>query len=413
MIASDFTEINEQHADDPDVGQSILESVLAEAITRRASDLFLLADRDGTTISIRRWGLVEELKTVARPVGRQLVNVVKNWAGMDLVERRRPLDGRIEIEWKGRPVDIRINTLPTLFGEDVTLRLLDPGAETRSLDGLGLTTTERNRILHLIERPSGLILVTGPTGAGKTTTLYACLAHLNDGRRKINTLEDPIEYSVAGIRQSQINKAVDLDFSGLLKSVLRQAPDVVMVGEIRDAETAEAAVRAANSGHLVFATLHAPVAAGAIQSMTALGVEPHFLASALIGAIAQRLVRQLCARCRVKYELPDAAMMFQAVDHLIEGDPQNILYGPHGCSDCGDSGYQGRCGVFEILAASPVIRRLIAEQQPRDAIQAAAVEEGMIGFRQSALVALSQGRTNVAEVVRVIPSLVLDSPQHL
>lgn len=407
MIASDFAELDDQQELEVDVASRAFESLLKEAIERRASDLFLLADRDRMTISLRRCGLVEKLKEVEPLMGRQIINVVKNWAAMDLIERRRPLDGRIGLQYEGREIDIRVNTLPTQFGEDATLRLLDPHQEVRSLDDLGLTIHEKNRIISFLNRPSGLILVTGPTGAGKTTTLYACLSHLNNGVRKINTIEDPIEYSIPGIRQSQVNRGIALDFSQLLASVLRQAPDVVMIGEVRDVETAATAVRAANSGHLVFATLHAPVAAGAIQSMFALGAAPHFLASSLVGIIAERLVRQLCPHCRRAYELPDASGMFAGINGLIDGEPANVIYVPLGCSRCGDSGYSGRCGVFEILAASHKVRQLIAAQRPRDEIHQAAADEGMISFRQASLAALAAGRTSVEEVVRVIPSQVL------
>ncbi|MEM9658815.1 MAG: GspE/PulE family protein, partial [Planctomycetota bacterium] len=307
----------------------------------------------------------------------------------------------------GRTIDVRVSTLPTLFGEDATLRLLDASHEMRSLDDLGLSVAEKNRLASLIDRPNGLVLVTGPTGAGKTTTLYACLTRLHDGVRKINTLEDPVEYSIPGVRQSQVHRAIELDFAELLKSVLRQAPDIVMVGEIRDAETAETAVRAANSGHLVLATLHAPTAAGAVQSMFALGVAPHFLASSLVGVVAQRLVRRLCPRCRVAYELPDAPSMFAAVDALLTGESKGVLYGPKGCHECGEDGYLGRCGVFEVLTAGKEVRERIAARRPRDEVHQAAVDEGMATFHQASLIALAEGRTSVEEVTRVIPGQVL------
>lgn len=407
MIASDFVELDGQDAAEWETANRVFGSLLEQAIERRASDLFLLSDRDCLTVSIRRWGLVEKLKEFPPALGRQMVNVVKIWAKMDLVERRRPLDGRIELQVAGRPVDVRVNTLPTLFGEDATLRLLDPHQEVRSLDGLGLAVREKNRLLGLLDRPSGLILVTGPTGAGKTTTLYACLARLNDGVRKVNTIEEPIEYSIAGLRQSQVNRAIGLDFPQLLASVLRQAPDVVMIGEVRDAETAATAVRAANSGHLVFATLHAPVAAGAAPSMFALGAAPHFLASSLVGVVAQRLVRRLCPRCRVAYELPDAHHMFSGVESLIDGEPANVIYGPRGCHQCDDSGYAGRCAIVEVLTASAHVRRIVAERRARDEVHQAAVEEGMVTFRRAALAALAEGRTSPEEVTRVIPREVL------
>ncbi len=407
MIASDFIEIDDEQSPELEDSRRAFESLVTQAIARHASDLFLLADRDHMTVAIRRWGLVEKLTDVDLATGRQFINVVKIWAGMDLVERRRPMDGRVELQFEGRGIDVRVNTLPTLFGEDATLRLLDPHQEVRTLDDLGMNVHEKNRLAGLLDRPSGLILVTGPTGAGKTTTLYACLAHLNNGVRKINTLEDPIEYCIAGIRQSQVNRAIDLDFAQLLASVLRQAPDVVMVGEVRDRETAQTAVRAANSGHLVFATLHAPIAAGAVESMLALGATPHFLASALVGVVAQRLLRRLCTHCRVAHELPGADGMFDTVDSIIDSEPTNVIYGPRGCRECDESGYAGRCGVFEILVAGKRVRQLIAESRPSDDIHQAATEEGMIGFPRASLAALANGRTSVEEVTRCIPGQVL------
>ncbi|MEZ6073758.1 MAG: GspE/PulE family protein [Pirellulales bacterium] len=408
MIAKDFVAIDVDQMSELADSSRALEEFFCEAIRRKASDLFLLAERDHVTVAIRRWGLVEKLTEVEPIVGRQFINVVKIWANVDLVERRRPMDGRIELNVAGRNIDVRVSTLPTLFGEDATLRLLDPHGGVRSLGALGLSVEERNRLMGMLESPSGLILVTGPTGAGKTTTLYACLSHLNNGSRKINTIEEPVEYSIAGVRQSQVNRAIDVDFAQLLASVLRQAPDVVMIGEIRDAETAHTAVRAANSGHLVFATLHAPVAAGAVESMFALGATPHFLASSLVGVVAQRLVRRLCRRCRVKYELPDAGAMFASVSSLVDTDGACAIYGPRGCHECDDTGYDGRCGVYEILTAGKHVRQLIAERRPRDEIHQAAVDAGMISFRRASLVALANGATSIEEVTRCIPSQVLE-----
>jgi type II secretory ATPase GspE/PulE/Tfp pilus assembly ATPase PilB-like protein len=255
----------------------------------------------------------------------------------------------------------------------------------------------------MLQSPSGLILVTGPTGAGKTTTLYACLNYLNTGERKINTIEDPIEYALAGIRQSQVNPKIDVDFPDLLRAVLRQAPDVIMIGEIRDPVTAEVAVRAANSGHLVLATLHAPVAAGAVQSMLSLGVHPHFLSSCLLGCIAQRLLRTLCPVCRVAYEMADMDT-FEEIKKWLGPDEGKLLYGASGCDTCHGTGYSSRTGVFEVLVISKAVRKLIMNKQPLQVIRDKAIEDGTIEFRQAALLKVAQGDTTVEEVFRVVPS---------
>jgi type II secretory ATPase GspE/PulE/Tfp pilus assembly ATPase PilB-like protein len=323
---------------------------------------------------------------------------------MDVFERRRPQDGRWVYRNGSKGVDVRLNTIPTLHGEDCALRLLVRETRLLSLANLGMIRRDYNQLLSLLSSPGGLVLVSGPTGAGKTTTLYACLSHLNNGDRKINTIEDPVEYAVAGIRQSQVNPKVEVGFPELLRSVLRQAPDVIMIGEIRDALSAETAVRAANSGHLVLATLHAPTAASAIQSMLSLGVHPHFLASSLLGVIAQRLIRTLCPKCRVAYELADPAQTFAEVWPRLEPGEGQGLYGPKGCPDCRGVGYAGLTGLFEVITVSRGLRQLVADRQPTQAIHHKAVEEGMIELRHSALLKVAQGTTTIEEVFRVVPS---------
>jgi type II secretory ATPase GspE/PulE/Tfp pilus assembly ATPase PilB-like protein len=312
------------------------------------SDLFFTTNEDNVSVQARHFGILRPISILPLDLGRRCMSHIKAMAGMDVAERRRPLDGRWIYERESAGVlDLRINTIPTLYGEDFTLRLLVRESQLLSLDRLGLLQTDYNRLLSMLNSPSGLILVTGPTGSGKTTTLYACLTYLNNGERKINTIEDPIEYAIAGIRQSQINPRLDVGFPELLRGVLRQAPDVVMIGEIRDPVTAETAVRAANSGHLVLATLHAPVAAGAIQSMLSLGVHPHFLASSLLGAIAQRLVRTLCPHCRIAFDMADSPQTFDEVRHRLQPGEGKVLYGPKGCEKCRMLGYQGRTGVLK------------------------------------------------------------------
>jgi type II secretory ATPase GspE/PulE/Tfp pilus assembly ATPase PilB-like protein len=344
--------------------------------------------------------------------GKRCIGHIKASAGMDVAEKRRPLDGRWLTERNGQRIDLRISTIPTMYGEDVTLRLLTRDTPLLQLDSLGLSQKEYNELLRLLGGPSGLILVIGPTGAGKTTTLYGCINHLNNGQRKINTIEDPIEYALPGIRQSQINPRLDLDFPDLLRGVLRQAPDVIMVGEIRDVVTAETAVRAANSGHLVLATLHAPIAAGAIQSLLNLGVHPHFLASSLRGVLAQRLVRTLCPDCKVSFDMSLAPHTFEEVRPWLQPGEGQELYAARGCPACGHTGYTARTGVFEVMSIAPDMRRMIFERQPMQVLQKRAIAEGMLELRQAALLAVARGLTTSEEVLRVIPTEFLGIDDH-
>ena len=303
----------------------------------------------------------------------------------------------------GQNIDLRINTIPTLHGEDCTLRILDQEYRLLSLNQLGLDGHHYARLIQSLSNPSGLILVTGPTESGKSTTLYGCLNQLNTGERKISTIEDPIEYSLLGIRQSQVNAGLELTFDTMLRHVLRQAPDVIMIGEIRDAETALTAVRAAGSGHLVLSTLHAPVASAAVHSLLRLGVHPYLLSNSLIGVVAQRLIRTLCPACKETYEVP-APRLFEGVRQWLQPGQGEVLCGASGCPACFGTGYAGRTGVFEMLAVTPAIRELIDDSAPLAAIRKKAVEEGMIEFRHAAVLKVAHGLTTIEEVVRVLPA---------
>jgi len=375
------------------------------AADAHASDLFFSTNQDHVAVGMRHLGILRPVARLPLELGRHCLAHIKVMADMNVAERRRPLDGRWV--WKrgdGRQVDLRINTLPTLHGEDFALHLLDRDFQLLDLDTLGLLRHDYNHLLDMLNTPGGLILVTGPTGSGKTTTLYACLKYLHNGQRKINTIEDPIEYAVEGIRQSQVNLHSNVHFSDLLRSVLRQAPDVIMVGEIRDPETAETAVRAANSGHLVLATLHAPVAAAAIQSMLGLGVHPHFLSSCLLGVIAQRLLRTLCPQCKSAFDMSAAPHTFDEVRQWLEPGQGQSVHGPGGCAACHQSGYIGRTGVFELLRVGREVRKLIAQKQPTQKIRQHALTEGTIEFRQSALLKVARGETSIEEVMRAVPA---------
>jgi type II secretory ATPase GspE/PulE/Tfp pilus assembly ATPase PilB-like protein len=378
--------------------------IVRQAAELRASDLFLLTDESAVKVAVRNMGSLEQLAVLPRDQGRHLINYFKTLAGIDIAERRRPQEGRWIFDSDDSRVDLRINVVPTLFGEDVACRLLDRKLGLRTLDALGLTRSDHNKLAGLLASPSGLLLVTGPTGTGKTTTLYACIQHLNTGGRKINTIEDPIEYGLAGIRQSQVNPKIGVDFPDMLKNILRQAPDVIMIGEIRDEETAATAVRAANSGHLVLATLHSPVAAGAVQSLRALGANPYFLSSCIQGVVAQRLVRVLCQNCRVAYDISEAPDTFAEIKNLLEPGLGTFIYGPGGCEQCRHQGYSGRIGVFEVMTFNRQLRQMILDQKAAEEIQRQAIESGMIEFRRAAMLKVAQGLTSTEEVLRELPA---------
>jgi type II secretory ATPase GspE/PulE/Tfp pilus assembly ATPase PilB-like protein len=380
------------------------ERIIRHAIALRASDLFLLSDEGSTSVSLRVIGQVEQFAVVSRDQGRHLINFFKTTAGMDIAEHRRPQEGRWIVDSAGDRVDLRINVVPTLFGEDLAIRILSHKFGLRSLDSLGLTRPEYSRLTSLLASPSGLLLVTGPTGTGKTTTLYACLEHLNTGSRKINTIEDPIEYAIAGVRQSQVNPKLGVDFPDLLKNILRQAPDVIMIGEVRDEETAATAVRAANSGHLVLATLHSPVAAGAIHSLRALGTNPYFVSSCLLGIMAQRLVRVLCQKCRIAQDIRESPETFADIRSLLEPGLGDFIYSAGVCDACRRQGYEGRTGVFELMTFNHKLRQMILQDCSAEDIQQEAVRHGMVEFRRAAMLKVAQGITSSEEVLRELPA---------
>lgn len=368
------------------------------------SDLFLYSNEDNVEVAVRHLGLVRTVGKLPAELGRRCISYIKTLAGMNISERRRPLDGRWLYSRKSEQrLDLRINTIPTLHGEDLTIRILDQKYRLLSLNQLGLDPHHQDSLQRMLSNPSGLMLVTGPTESGKSTTLYGCLSHLNSGERKINTIEDPIEYSLAGVRQSQVSTSLGLGFDVLLRNVLRQAPDVIMIGEIRDPETALTAVRAAGSGHMVLSTLHAPVAAAAVNSLLRLGVHPHLLSSSLLGVVSQRLLRTLCPNCKVGYDLP-LPHLFDAVRPYLRPGDGDRMYGPQGCDMCFGTGYAGRTGVFEMLRVTPDIRALVDATAPVQAIRKRAVEDGMVEFRQAAVIKLAQGQTALEEVVRVLPA---------
>jgi type II secretory ATPase GspE/PulE/Tfp pilus assembly ATPase PilB-like protein len=383
----------------------VVNGLLEHACGLGVSDLFFCAEEYYYGVSGRYVGLWHPLSQLSTDMGKRSIAHIKSMAGMNIAEHRHPLDGRwIFHRSNGETVDLRISTLPTMYGEDCTIRLLLRRSQLLSLDRLGLAQRDHNCLLQMLNNPSGLILVTGPTGCGKTTTLYACLNYLNNGQRKINTIEDPIEYSLAGVRQSQVNPIIDLHFAELLRGVLRQAPDVIMIGEIRDKETAAIAVRAANSGHLVLATLHAPIAAAAVQSMLSFGLHPYQLSGCLLGCLAQRLIRTLDQQTRVAYDLGMVPGVFDEVKQWLLPGEGTKIYGPPPDAHGMVLGYSSRTGVFEVMPISPAIRALIMQEQPTPLLRQQAIQEGLIEMRQGALLKVARGETSIEEVFRAIPA---------
>lgn len=388
--------------------RSALEAVLRQASQRKASDIFIQPNGNHYLVSLRQLGKIRPLVVVSNEQGMQLVNLVKSSAEMDLAERRQPLDGRWTHEVEGQAFDFRVNTIGTHWGEDLVMRLLPAAGTCLTLTELGLVGKQYSDLRSILNSGSGLLLVTGPVGAGKSTTLYACLEHLNDGRRMIVTLEDPIERVIKGLRQCQIQPKIGIGFLELLRGVLRQSPDVIMIGEIRDEETAKTAVRAANSGHLVLATLHSPLAAGAVQSMLAYGVNPFFLANSLVGVVAQQLVRKLSPTSRRMYDVSHSPDTFQDVREYLEAGQGNVIYGPDENDPSSEGGYVGRTGLFEVLTINRKLKALISEGASASEIHRVAMERGMLDFSRAALLKTAQGITGVEEIGRLIPSIELD-----
>ena len=388
--------------------EEAVDLLIRQAIELPASDLFLTCESNGVAVSVRHLGILRRMMLLSESMGNHFMNSIKARAGMGLTSQHQPLDGRWQCYLDDFVVvDLRISTIPSLYGESMAIRIPERRAELLKLHALGLRQEDHDSLVYLLNRPNGLVLVTGPTEAGKTTSSYAFLQHVNDGTRRIHTIEDPVEHSLPGVCQSQVNTKMLLDFPELLRGVLRQSPDVIKVGEIRDSITAATAVRAANSGCLVFATLHSPTAAAAVDSMLALDVHPHFLATSLLAVVAQRLVRVLCPDCKRPVDIPGISSVLDRVkDHLGTGWDGHI-YEAVGCSQCRNEGYVGRTCVFEILHATKDIRRMVFEQRSISEIHQHAVDNGMLDLRSAALLKVAEGTTSIEEVVRITPGEML------
>ena len=380
----------------------VMETLIRFAAHQRAGDVYCTAQHGGHILAMRCDGMLHTLGRVPKPWADRLIGFAKVEARLDAVEHRRPLDGRIMVLDGHHPIDVRISTIPTFFGEDLALRILDRRNQLIMLDNLGLPKRARNALRSMISQPHGLVLVSGSTGSGKTTSLYAILHELNDGTRKINTVEDPVEFDLPGVHQSQVNHKIRLDFADLLPAMLRQDPDVIMVGEVRDTATATTAVRAAVTGQLVFATLHATRAAGAVHSMLGLGAHPHLLAGALRGVVAQHLLRRICPDCSEPLASTGVLPTFDEVKNLLEPNAEPVLHQGRGCPTCNQTGYYGRIPLFELLTANHALRQLVERQAAPDDIETLALEQGMIPLRRWAKVAVANGITTLEEAMRVI-----------
>ncbi len=375
--------------------------LLIEAVRARTSDVHIEPQRDALRVRYRVDGVLRDAMTVPRGAGPSVVSRIKIMCGLDIAERRVPQDGRVRLTVDGASIDVRISTLPALHGEKVVIRLLMRADQVPSLVDVGLAPDQLEHLLEALETPQGLVLITGPTGSGKTSTLYAGVAQTMSPERNVITLEDPVEVELAGITQVQIAEKAGMTFSRGLRAVLRQDPDIVLVGEIRDAETAELASRASLTGHLVLSTLHANSAPAALTRMVDMGVEPFLVASSLTCVVAQRLVRRPCRRCATPYE-PDAELLASIGVTPEQMATANPLRGS-GCGDCGGSGYSGRLGVFEVMPVTAAVRRTLLADPTEAAVERAARESGVRSLRESALLVAAAGGTTYEEVARVTP----------
>jgi general secretion pathway protein E len=375
----------------------LINALLAEAVKEDASDIHIEPYEDRLVVRFRIDGVLKEILQPSRALAPLLISRIKVMSKLDIAEKRLPQDGRISLLLGGRSVDVRVSTLPSSHGERVVLRLLDKQAGKLDLSNLGMTQQELVETTALIKRPHGIILVTGPTGSGKTTSLYAMLSVLNERSRNILTVEDPIEYYLDGIGQTQVNTKVDMSFARGLRAILRQDPDVVMVGEIRDIETADIAVQASLTGHLVLSTLHTNTAVGAITRLRDMGVEPFLLSSSLIGTIAQRLVRKLCIECREPYIATDSDLETLGLES--NHDPVTI-YRAKGCNKCNQLGYRGRIGIFEVVPIDETMRQFIHDGVGEHGLEKHARNKSN-SIKHNACAKVLTGETSLEEIIRV------------
>lgn len=377
---------------------NLVNVIISTALRERASDIHIVAYEDSIQLRYRIDGMLQEKPPPPKQLHAAIISRIKIMADMNIAERFLPQDGHIQIHHRGTRVDIRVGTMPTIYGESIVLRLLEKNSKVLTPQELGLDEERAALMGRLVEKPNGLFLATGPTGSGKTTTLYSILNSIYTPEKKILTIEDPVEYELRGVAQIPVRPSRGFTFATGLRSILRQDPDIIMVGEIRDSETAEIAIRAALTGHQVFSTLHTNDSAGAVTRLIDMGVEAFLISSSLEGVLAQRLVRRICPHCRV--EAPVDSSIRAKFATLGERDLGNRYYRGAGCEECRGTGYRGRVGIFELLAVNPELRELILAKRSSAEIKAAATKT-MITMHQDALQKAAEGVTSLEEIVRV------------
>lgn len=376
----------------------VVNSVIMQAIRDAASDVHVEHLEEQVRVRYRVDGLLRDLTVLPPKFRHPLVSRLKIMARLDIAEKRVPQDGRFQVRYRGREIDFRVSTMPTVFGEKVVIRVLDKAGMIASVDELGFTAVNRLRLDRILRHPYGMVLITGPTGSGKTTTLYAILNEMNSPSLNAITIEDPVEYILPGVNQIPINPRAGLTFARGLRSILRQDPDIVMVGEIRDAETAEIAVRAATTGHLVLSTLHTKTAVGSLTRLVDIGIEPFLVASSVVGVVAQRLVRIICPRCRESYSAaPDVleSLKGHAAEEFV------TLQRGSGCTHCSRTGYRGRTAIGEVLPLSAVLRQMVCARAGEEDLESQAVREGLVLMKDDGLEKVRRGMTTVSEILRV------------
>ncbi len=392
----DLGDGEEEEGDAPVI--RLVSLILMDAIKMRASDIHLEPMERRFRVRFRIDGNLREMDPPPKRLQGAILSRVKLMANMKLSEKRIPQDGRIQVKMQGRELDLRVSSVPTNYGESIVMRILDKQNLALGLPQLGFLSDDQAKFERLITLPDGVILVTGPTGSGKTTTLYACLGQINQPDKKLITVEDPVEYQMSGINQVQVNRDVGLDFSAALRSILRQAPNIVMIGEIRDHETAEIAMEAALTGHLVFSTLHTNDAPSAVTRLLDIGMKPFLVASALRAAMAQRLVRAICDSCRADYLPTDREK--KMLGALGKNADDMKMFKGKGCPVCGQSGYKGRKGIFEIFGVDDTVQRLIFDHAPATVLRARVREMGMRTLREDGMLKVASGMTTLSEVLR-------------
>ena len=378
----------------------VVNQLLREAVADRASDVHFEPAEDRMRVRFRIDGVLQDAASLPKSSQPGLTSRIKVMADMDITERRRPQDGRIALRIAGEQLDLRVATLPTPLGESIVIRILNSGVSFHTMDSLGLSERNFATFERLLRKPYGCILIAGPTGSGKTTTMYAALQTINEPTRKIVTIEDPIEYRMTGLSQVAVNPRVALTFAAGLRTILRFDPDVVMVGEVRDPETASIAIRAALTGHLVLSSIHTNDAPAALTRITDMGVEPYVTSSGLLGAVAQRLVRRLCPDCKRETKLPQEKLL--AAGFGAKEIPDLVTFEAVGCESCRRTGFQGRLGVFEIMEMDDDLTRIFLRNAPAEELRDLAIAKGMITLRRDALDKVAQGITSLTEVDRTV-----------